>query len=222
MVRKSVNKEIKCFVRWAQKDRCLLCSFRLRFHFHHVIAVDEGGPDHPLNLVALCPNHHSLVEHIKRYIIHTVKRDSQVWLNKAKIALEVLESLNEESKTILKLLTEPYSLRFLDTIEDVKNRRMPQKLIVHFTRDLIDADLKILDSINRKRPRIFLNQTFGSISTKTQFNLYDLLLIDDIHVQNQIDEKASQIVTIIGKGAYADVISAHMRNLDLPYEAICA
>jgi hypothetical protein len=69
-------------------------------------------------------------------------------------------------------------------------------------RDLMIEDAKLLDAINRKRPRIFLLPSSYRI------------------VDNEADKKAADIGGQIGLGFYSEVISSHMISLNLPYRAI--
>ena len=68
------RQKLKCISRElisAEQDwHCLLCDFPLKLsgHLHHVVPRDLGVPDHFLNIVALCPNHHAAVEMIRHYI----------------------------------------------------------------------------------------------------------------------------------------------------------
>jgi hypothetical protein len=56
---------------------CEVCSWRLPvgygdwggLNIHHVVPVSAGGSDHPANLVALCPNHHSLAHAITKMLV---------------------------------------------------------------------------------------------------------------------------------------------------------
>ena len=66
--REKIPRRIIELIRWSQKDKCLLCDFPLVFrcHKHHIIPHSKSGPDHYYNLIGLCPNHHGMIEELKR------------------------------------------------------------------------------------------------------------------------------------------------------------
>lgn len=126
----------KTFIILAQKNICLLCDYPLALqkHFHHIIAKDDGGPDHYLNLVALCPNHHWLVERIKRHIIPNQSSLSNHWLKSSMAALQLYEDLPEEAKRILDILSKPHKM------SKVLSREVPEDFLNEATNDLIKED----------------------------------------------------------------------------------
>lgn len=135
-----------------QNGRCLLCDYPLPVgcHLHHVIARDDGGPDHLLNLIGLCPNHHTLLECVRRHVAPTEVRRSSRWLCRGKAAIQMVEVLTDASKKAFRALSEPHPLR--------EAMRCAQKS--RFQRDLAIAvageDLKLLSVTNKLRPRIIL------------------------------------------------------------------
>lgn len=188
------SKEIE-FIKWAQNNTCLLCNYPLDLykHLHHIIAKDDGGPDCYLNLVALCPNHHFLIERIKRYIIPNQRNPSDKWLKSGTAALKIYHELSEELRRIVDILTKP--LRMPNAIKKGISDNLKRKA----AEDLMEEDAKILDTINKKRPRIFLPFNF-------------LETVDD-----SIDVKAVEIARQIGTGIYLEIITMHMNSLNLPY-----
>jgi hypothetical protein len=186
------------FINWAQKNTCLLCNYplALRKHLHHIIARDDGGPNHYLNLIALCPNHQWLVERIKRHIIPRQGSSSDDWLRAGTAALQVYKELSEEVRHTLDILSMPHRL------SNVIKNGVPEYLIEKAANDLMIEDARLLDDINKKRPRIFLSP--------------ESVRIDDA----SIDTQAHKIACQVGLGFYSEVITAHMQKLNLPYKAI--
>lgn len=197
MTRLSASAEKK-LINWAQKNTCLLCSYPLELHkhLHHIIAKDDGGPDHYLNLVALCPNHHWLVERIKRHIIPNQGSSSSQWLKASIAALQLYNELSEETQRTLDILSKPHQLS--NVIKD----GVPGHLIERAANDLMIEDAKLLNGINKTRPRIFLPPDFYRSA-------------DD-----SADTEADKIAGQVGLGFYSEVITAHMERLKLPYKAI--
>jgi hypothetical protein len=190
-------KEIN-FIKWSQKNTCLFCNYPLDLykHLHHIIAKDDGGPNHYLNLVALCPNHHFLIERIKRYIIPNQRNPSDKRLKSGTAALNIYHELSEELRRIVDILTKP--LRMPNAIK----KGIPDNLKRKAAEDLMEEDVKILDTINKKRPRIFL--PFNFLGT----------------VDDSIDVKAGEVANQIGTGIYLEITIMHMNSLNLPYMAV--
>lgn len=188
----------KSFIIWAQKNTCLLCGYPLNLHkhFHHIIAKDDGGPDHYLNLVALCPNHHWLVERIKRHIIPAQGTCSDYWLKISTAAWQLYNELDEQIRRTLDILSNPHKL------SGVVKSGVPEDLLGKAAYDVMMEDARLLDCINKKRPRIFLSSDCFSIP-------------DDL-----IEKQADKMVSQVGLGFYSEVITAHMVKLHIPYKAI--
>lgn len=188
----------KKFIIWAQRNTCLLCSYPLALHkhLHHIIAKDDLGPNHYLNLVALCPNHHYLVERIKRYIIPNQGSSSKDWLDAGNAALQLYKELGEDTQHTLDILSKPHKL------SNVIKGEVPGHLLETAAEELMMEDVKLLDDTNKKRPRIFLSSEYFRVA-------------DDL-----ADEQAEKKLAQVGSGFYSEVISAHMERLNLPYRAI--
>lgn len=188
----------KEFICWAQNHTCLICNYPLELHkhLHHIISKDDYGPDHYLNLVALCPNHYYLVERIKRFIIPNHGSSSNQWLKIGQAALQLYSELPEGKKQILDILSKPHKLSNV-----IKNCAYGE-FIEKIAEDLMIEDANLLNSINKKRPRIFLSPS--------SYRIVDMAT----------DKKAEGIASQIGLGFYSEVISAHMISLNLPYRAI--
>lgn len=60
------DPEVRRLVRQRAQGKCELCgeigftmaNGKLYVEVHHVVPLSENGPDHPSNVVALCPSHH--------------------------------------------------------------------------------------------------------------------------------------------------------------------
>jgi len=204
MKRLSPSIATKRYVRWAQWDRCLLCHCRLRMHFHHVIPVSDAGPNHYLNLVELCPNHHDLVEVLKREVIpHNRPRDTS-WISRAEKAKELADVLPPNERAVLEILSQPHRMARVVLRELTADH-------VHLLRsaatDLVEEDRQLLALVNRMRPRVFL----GSPA-----NLEDLKRLDTV----TLDRALEQFPGNIEPEFFADVINEHLQELGLPFEII--
>lgn len=62
MVRKTLSVEVRKRVLHEAGYKCAnpVCRHVLTIDIHHLVPVSDKGPDQPENLVALCPNCHSL------------------------------------------------------------------------------------------------------------------------------------------------------------------
>jgi hypothetical protein len=195
---KWLSKHYDNFIVWSQNASCLVCdySLHLRANWHHIIARDDLGPDHYLNIVALCPNHHYLLEHLKREIIPHEKRSSDNWLIEAKAAQQLYNKLQEDVRELFDILSKPHRLT-----EPIKSG-IPQHLIEAFIIDVIKTDLSLLHYVNMKRPRIF--SKFNCAGSHDNDHGLDVIKV------------AKQISATF----YTEVISAHLANLHLPYWSV--
>lgn len=193
-----ISNRDRSFISWAQRHTCLLCQYPLALHkhFHHVIAKDDGGPDHYLNLVALCPNHHWLVERIKRHIIPVQGTLSENWLKTATAARQLYDYLDEPIRHTLDILAKPHEL------SSVVKTGVPEDLLEKAAHDLMMEDAQLLNDVNKKRPRIFLPTESSDFS------------------DNIADTQAEKMASQASLGFYSEVITAHMINLHLPYKVI--
>lgn len=161
MARDPIPSQTKDFVRWAQKDQCIFCSFPLvlRCHLHHIIAVKDHGPDHSLNLVGLCANHHGMLEnlrttkHLPISELGTNKPNVRKWIYKNSAALKEFKKLDPQSLSMMNLLLEPY-FSTNDSFDTIFSDQTPV-IKVAIARMIIDRDIELLDGINSKRLRIF-------------------------------------------------------------------
>jgi len=150
-----ISTDVRRHVKWSQKGACLLCSYSTGHHMHHVIPKSKGGPDHHLNLVALCPNHHALVEKLKRHALSqtggaTYESSNHNWLRQVKGAIASIQELDSSVYPILALLSTPCYCVDRDAVERV--RRGDQ----HAAGIVKSIDVELLTRVNRYRPRIHL------------------------------------------------------------------
>jgi len=181
------------FIKWSQQERCLVCDYPvdLGVNWHHIIARDDGGPDHYLNIVALCPNHHRLVEKLKRLVIPIEKRSSPQWLRGANAAKRMYDKLDIDVRALFDILSKPHPLT------DPIHTEIPHRFVGAFATEVIEADKVLLKNVNQKRPRIFL--PFDCVGAQ-----------DD-----GLDQYALLIAQKIGPDFYSAVVNAHMLNLEL-------
>jgi hypothetical protein len=135
-----------------QEGYCILCDYPLLLgcHLHHVIASDDQGPDHPLNLVGLCPNHHTVLECVRRHVAPKEVHGNASWLQRAQAALTIIEALPEERRSLFNELSEPHPLR--KEIREGVEVRFRTALAV----DIAMKDARLLLTVNKARPRILL------------------------------------------------------------------
>jgi len=115
MIRTQIPTKTKDFVRWSQKDTCLLCSFPLVIccHLHHVISVKDYGPEDEFNLIGLCANHHGMIENLKKTDSPSLSKlgtnDPKVtkWAYKIDAAMKMLDDLNPEGRKLVNLFLAP-------------------------------------------------------------------------------------------------------------------
>lgn len=213
MVRKAIIKEVRQFIKWAQKGRCLLCPYPLHLHLHHVISVDDCGPDHYLNLVALCPNHHYLVEIIKREVAPKEKHNFGKWLNTAKKAMEVRGWMTPEAVQILDILSHPHPMTGFRA--EAKYGDVMDLL----AQEVVDEDVKLLGSVNSRRPRIFIGSPSEMKAHRRKQSIFSPESLENTELQRELDDKALELLEHVRPGVYAEVITAHLQALGFPFEA---
>jgi hypothetical protein len=155
-----------------------------------------------------------LVELVKREINPVENRDKDSWLTIAKKAVEVRNTLDGEEQRILDILSQPSKFRGFHLRED------RQHLVEYFAHALLEEDVKLLDPVNRKRPRVFLGSPNQLRQLRGSRSPYDPSASEEAELQEEIDQKAREVLTSVGNGTYAEVVSTHMRNLGLPFVAI--
>lgn len=211
---RNIKPEVRNFIKWAQKGHCLLCPYPFRLHLHHVISVDDGGPNHYFNLVALCPNHHYLVETIKREIAPKTKDRDYGWMRKGLKAINFRDKLDKTAKEILDVLSKPHKF------SNVQITNEGIDIIEYLAHEIKNEDAKLLNEINRTRPRIFLCPPWQSTLKKNVKNtLYGLDQFDKKELQRKIDEQAKQKLEQVGYEIYIEVITKHLKNISIPFVA---
>lgn len=219
MARKHLSRDTKHFVRWSQKDRCFLCSFPLVIycHLHHIISVNDCGPNHYLNLIGLCGNHHGMLENMKRtrspsfLINRTNNTELNRWGYKAKAALAEFDVLEFNRREAMNKLLAPYWQSEDSLCRIFANNEPATK--VQLSKMVINRDIELLDIINSMRPRIFFPKP--SIN-KTGQDPYDILLMNHIDFQTEIDQIVGSNLYNIWNEKYDNTITLHLSNLGLP------
>lgn len=142
------RSRIRELIRLAQNDLCLFCNYSLHLgcHLHHVIARDDFGPDHVLNLVGLCPNHHMTLETVRRHVAPSDSRTKPGWLPRASAVLDIVQALPESQRRLFDALCTPHPLR-----EQIRNS-VPSHLRKALAIDIARADAKLLAISNSVRP----------------------------------------------------------------------
>ena len=193
MIRTQITNRTKDFVRWSQKDTCLLCSFPLVIycHLHHVISVKDFGPEDEFNLVGLCPNHHGMIENLKRTSTpHWSKlgtNDLKVrkWSYKINIVMKMLDDLNQEKRELVDLFLAPYPNSLNESISNWFHGNEPH-INVALARMLIDKNVQLYKKVNKFRPRIYFQKPKLQ-KIITDFDPYDLMFLNESEYQKIID-----------------------------------
>lgn len=151
-IRQRERERKRELVHLGQEGSCLLCDYPLLLgcHLHHVIASDDQGPDHPLNLVGLCPNHHTVLECVRRHVALKETHGGGGWLQRAQAAIQIVERLPDQPRRLFDTLAEPHPLQ-REMREGVDPRWQTA-----LAADIARADARLLLGINRARPRIVL------------------------------------------------------------------
>jgi HNH endonuclease len=178
----------------------LVCPFPLALgtHLHHVIARDDGGPNHPLNLVALCPNHHLALELVRRHIAPKETDRAAGWETRAGAAAEFIRSFAGDSRSLFDQLSEPHPLR--QPIRDGVDASLRTAL----AKDIARADTIILLRANLARPSALLVWRIAQGRTEAPANDADYAAA------------ASAVAQAVCGLDVAEVVEAHLDKLGLP------
>lgn len=165
-----------------------------------MIARDDRGPHHPLNLVALCPNHHLVLERVRRHISPKETHSNTEWLTLAQAAVSVLDTLGTTERRLFNLLSEPHPLH-QPIVSGVELRF--QAILAH---DVALADVKMLLAANLVRPSALLAWRIakGRAPEPKGPSEYQEAI-------TALPESASALDVI-------DVVERHLRLLALPFE----
>lgn len=193
MIRTQVPNKIKDFVRWAQMDTCLLCSFPLVIycHLHHVISVKDYGPENEFNLVGLCANHHGMIENLKKTEspslskLRTNDRRVKKWNYKIAAALKTVDSFDSEGQKLVNLFLDPYPNSSNESISEIFHQDDPH-LNVGMSRMLINKNVGIYKEVSKSRPRVYFQKPILH-KIITGFDPYDLTLLNEKTYQDIID-----------------------------------
>jgi HNH endonuclease len=180
----------------------LLCPFSLHLfkHHHHIIPVEDGGPDHVLNVVALCPNHHVVLEQIRRHIAPQGKHRTSDWLYKAEGAVDVIKQLEPAMKALMDQLTET------DTLLEEYRRGIPGNLHRAFARHLAAKRAKLLKQANIARPRMLVIYRHALAETPLPTSEQEWQLACDSAIES------------VSVAFFKDVLETQLRTLGLPFD----
>jgi len=193
MARIQIPNKTKEFVRWSQKDTCLLCSFPLVIycHFHHVISVKDYGPEDEFNLIGLCGNHHGMIENLRRTESPSLDKlgsnDPNVkkWAHKIDAAMKMLDNLNPEGRKLVNLFLAPYPNSSNEKISNMFHNKAPH-INVGIARMLIDKNVRLYKDVNQNRPRVYFQKPLLK-KVISGFDPYDLMLLKETKYQDLID-----------------------------------
>ncbi len=185
-----------------QDGSCLVCDYPLLLgcHLHHVIASDDRGPDHPLNLVGLCPNHHTVLECVRRHVAPNEVRGHPTWLERGQAALKIFEALPEGPRRLFNELAQPHPLR-REIREGVDSGYRTALAI-----DMARADARLLVSVNKARPRIVLLWRIKRREAPTPKTDAEWI------------EAIAHAKETIHASDFKEVVMSHLSSLGLPFE----
>lgn len=181
----------------------MFCDYPLLLgcHMHHVIASDDKGPDHPLNLIGLCANHHTVLECVRRYVGPKEARRSNNWLQRGLSALKFIEALSIERRKLFHHLAEPHPLK-REIQEGVE-----YKWQTALAADIAQADMRMLFEVNKARLRIVLLCRIGKGEVP----------------EPKTDAEWASAIKVVRKtlcpADFREVVSLHLASLGLPFDA---
>ena len=184
-----------------QEGSCLLCDYPLVLtcHLHHIIPLDLKGPDHFLNLIGLCPNHHNLLEQVRRHIAPRNFSNNNTWHKKAQAAIKVIETLTKEKQKLFNELSAPFPLR-----NEILKGVTP-KFRTHLAVDIARKDAELLLEINQARPSIVLLWRIDQgKESEPKSNTEWSKAIDNVS-------------KTLHPNDFSDVINLHLSDLKLPF-----
>ncbi len=219
MIRTYISDKTKYFVRWAQMDTCLLCSFPLVLycHIHHVISVRDFGPEDEFNLIGLCANHHGMIENLKKTNFPPLNKlgsnDIKVrnWAYKIDAAKSILDDLEGECKKLVDLLLAPYPNSSGEVTSNIFNHSEPH-IKVAIARMLIDKNIEIYKQVNDYRPRIYFQKPILK-EVITNFYPYDLTLLKKKEYQDAIDSVVNLALKKVSQDIFDFAISQQFIKL---------
>ncbi len=223
MIRTSITKTTKDFVRWSQKGTCLLCPFPLVLscHFHHVISVKDFGPEDEFNLVGLCANHHIFIEKLKKTnfqsLLELEKNDVKAREKSYKLhtACKTLHELPQESRELVNL----FLARYLGSSDESFSRifRGNEPCInVAIARNIIAKNVQLYKDVNKYRPRIYFGKPILRKAFKS-FDPYDILLLKDTEYQSTIDSVVNSLLEKVCEDAFDFAITEQFIKVGFKY-----
>lgn len=76
--RKPIPEPLKDRVKKRDNERCVICGYQEKLHFHHIIPVSKGGENQSENLALLCLSCHKYV-HGGNYSDQTIYKDKKAF-----------------------------------------------------------------------------------------------------------------------------------------------
>lgn len=219
MIRTNISTKTRKTIRWAQKDTCLLCSFPLVLycHLHHIISVKDFGPEDEFNLIGLCANHHGMLENLKRTNSPPLNKlgsnDIKVreWVYKIDAAKSILDDFEDKLKELINLLLAPYPNSSGEATSDIFNHSEPH-VKIGIARLLIEKNIEIYKKVNSLRPRIYFQKPKLK-QVITDFDPYDLTLLNEKHYQDTIDKVVDLALTKVSQSIFDFSISQQFIKL---------
>lgn len=219
MYRTHITNKTRQFVRWSQKDTCLLCSFPLVLycHLHHIISVEDFGPEDVFNLIGLCANHHGMIENLKRTASPPLSKlrtnDFKVrkWAYKIDASRKIVDDLKPDGRKLVNLLLAPYPNSSNEAISNMfKNKNAP--INVAIARMLIDKNLKLYKEANEYRHRVYFQKPILK-NIITGFDPYDLTLLKETEIQKTIDSVVNSAREKVSKDIFDFAIAQQFIKL---------
>jgi len=217
MSRKKISNKAREFIRWAQKDTCLLCSFPLVLccHFHHVISVKDFGTNDVFNLIGLCPNHHNMIENLKKTdsssCYNKINKKYYYKLNAARL---IFEHFDNNLEQLVNLLLAPYP----GPEEDMSGIFHSQETYINigYARFMIKRNIEIFKHVNSLRPRIYFGQPLLS-EIITEFDPYDITFLNKKEYQKIVDLIVDKNKNLFEEDIFDKATEKQFINLGLPY-----
>lgn len=223
MKRAHIPKYKREFIRWSQKDMCLLCSFPLVLccHFHHVVSVNDFGPENTLNLIGLCANHHCMLENLKKTphptlsITKSISPVNKKWSYKIDAAIKMIDTFAPEIQKLVNLFLERYPSSSKECLSNMFHDKEPF-INVAIARKLIDKNVRLLKEVNRYRPRVYFIKPILNRFV-SGFDPYDLTLLKVSEYQETIDLIVNTTLCNISDDMFDSIIAQQFIKMGFNY-----
>jgi hypothetical protein len=200
-----IRRPSRDVLRWAQNDRCLVCDFPLSLgcHLHHVIARDDLGPDHPLNLIGLCPNHHEVIETGRR---HVSPRENSFERRVVRTCTGGDKGSGKPTAATASALRHSFNSthKFRNEIRGIETIDPKYRALLAF--EIAPQIRRCCYLINKARPRLLLiyEQSRGVAATPTR--------------QEDEDSLAQEAVSRVRQSDFARVVELHLTPIGLLFD----